>query len=702
MPKSNPAQINFTRGQLSKKMRGRNDLDFYYSGTERQVNFISDVQGSASFKKGTIFLGETKDNNKAYLFEFIFSETDAYAMEFTDQRIRFWTADGLVTGGGADIASPYLEADIPELQMVQQADTIYIAHKNYFPQILVRTGANTFTINNHVITEPASGDMDWSDADNYPGAVGIYERRLMYAGSNNNPQVVFGSKSFLYDDFTQGTGADDGFQYLIGATLSSRIRWIIGTRSRAVIGTASNVFDMDAGTTNQPITPTTVRIVPSSNRGVKERKPVQRDNTILYIQSGSDVINSYEFSLESNSFVPIDRTILSDDITDSGVDTISFANGNPDFMYGTLNNGEAIGLTWKPEQKVFGWTSLQTDGDYISFSSVPQPIGGDRVIQCVLRDLDGTPTYMIEVSAPEYTLPEFENFFTGDKDLDTILFQLASYEAQKAYVHVDSGLTFDGSARGVSAGANLTMTFAAVGASTTVTASASVFLSTDVGNQIRVKLDDADGWGEITTFTSGTSVVIKILTEFRQYDEDDPLQTADPSTWDEITALAAGAYYITADSFTGLAHLEAETCAIIIDGAEGAQRTVTSGSLTLSDDGKTQGAVVHIGRPYTGILQTMNIQPPQASPASKKLVMSADILFLQSLGATYGTDIYRTSVLPFQSTGNRTSRPPLPFSGYKCAKAPSRTEDIKRVVILQKSPLPCIIQQIVPDLYNSN
>jgi hypothetical protein len=306
---------------------------------------------------------------------------------------------------------------------------------------------------------------------------------------------------------------------------------------------------------------------------------------------------------------------------------------------------------------------------------------------------------MIEVSTPEYDLPEMENFFTGNKDIDELLFQLASYEAQKEYIHVDSSVTFNGSQRGIDASANLTFMFAAVGASVTVTSSAALFASTDVGNQIRVKSNEAEGWGEITGFTSSTEVTMKIITEFRQYNGN---LNADQSTWDTITVLSAGDYYITADTFSGLTHLEGESCAIIIDGAQGERRTVTGGTLTLSDNGRTQGSVVHIGRPYIGVLQTMNQQTQQGHTSSRKIVTQSDILFLQSLGASYGTDPYKIESLPFQSTANRTSRPPLPFSGYKEVTSPDRSEKVKRVVILQETPLPCIIQQIVPKLYNSN
>lgn len=671
---------NFTRGQLSRRLRGRDDLEFYRAGTEQQLNFISDVQGSTTYRKGTIFLGETDGNNPAVFYEFVFSETETYALEFTDQTLRFWTADGYVTG--ADLVTPYLEADLFDLQLTQTADTMYIAHKNYHPQVLVRTGANTFTIGNHVLTGTIPAGVDWGvDATTYPSAVAIYERRLMYAGSDRDPQTVFMSKSFLYDEFDQGTGLDDeGIEYRIGSDRSNRISWLSPLSSRCVVGTIGGTFDMSSGSTNEPITPSTIQINPSSTKGVANLRPVRRDNTVIYADSSRDVLNSYQYNFEADSFVSNDRTILSEDITNSGITAIRFTNGDPDRVICFLSNGKISELVWKPEQQVYAWSQSETKGDFISGASLPNPNGSDRVIYCIKRTIDGVVKHYVEVSAPDYFLPERQEFFTGDKEQDETDFRLEMYEAQKEYIHIDSVLTFNGSDRGLTAGADLTIPTAAVSASVQVTSSASVFLATDVGNQIRVK--SGEGWGKITAYVSGTEVTMEVITLFDE------------------TSYSGGDYYITADTLTGFSHLEGEEVSICRDGAVNENRTVTSGTVTLSDDLNTQGSVVHVGLGYSGIMKTLDLQGGAQFPTEGryKLARMANILFLETNGADFGSDIYDLDVIPFQSTGNRTDRPPLPFSGYREVTFRDNTQRSKNLIVLQERPLPCTIQQVVTEL----
>lgn len=679
MAKARLVNNNFTRGQLSKRMRGRDDLDFYRAATELQVNFDSDVQGSGSYRKGTVFLGETKDNNPAVFYEFVFSETESYALEFTDQVLRFWTADGLVA---LELVTPYVEADLFDLQIAQTADTMYIAHKDYAPRVLVRTAVDTFTLNLHVLTGSIPAGMNWTgDSTTYPATVAIYERRLMYAGSDRDPQTIFMSQSFLYDDFGQGTGLDDeGIEYRIGSDRINRIVWMSPLSNQCVVGTIGGTFDMSSGSTQEPITPSTVQITPSSTKGVLGIRPARRDNTVIYVESGGRVLNSYQYQFEADSHVAVDRTVLSEDITESGITSVRFASGDPDRVLCTLNNGDVAQLVWKPDQQVFAWSTIQTDGDLISYAALPNTEGSDRVIQCVKRVINGVTKHYVEVSAEDYTLPDRQTFFTGDEDADEKEFRLETYEAQKQYIHIDSALTTDGSTRGLSAGANLTIPTAAIGASVTVTSSSSVFLSTDVGNQIRVK--EGEGWGEVTAFTSGTEVTMRVITEFDE------------------TSYSAGDYYITFDTITGLSHLEGKTVSICNDGAENEMRVVSSGAITLSDDQKTQGSVVHVGLPYTGVLKTLDLQGGVQFPTEGryKVTRMANILFLQTAGASFGSNVYKLETLPFQTTDNNTDRPPLPFSGYKEVTFRDATARSKNVIVLQNKPLPCTIQQIVTEL----
>ena len=61
------------------------------------------------------------------------------------------TSFGAYGSGGTvaeiyEISTPYLEADLQELQFVQSADVITIVHKNYPPAELARTGHTNWTL----------------------------------------------------------------------------------------------------------------------------------------------------------------------------------------------------------------------------------------------------------------------------------------------------------------------------------------------------------------------------------------------------------------------------------------------------------------------------------------------------------------------------------------------------------------------------
>lgn len=679
MPTARPTLQNFTRGQLSPRMRGRYDLDFYYAGCEELVNFIPDIEGSITFRQGTEFLYEAP--NKTWLRKFEFSQSESYNIGFSNHNIRIYTPEGDI---GVNIPTDYLEEDIPYLQIAQAADTMYIAHVNYKPKRLVRTGANTFSFSDHVVT--GQTDLDFTNANNYPAAVSIYEKRLIYAGTTANPQAVYMSQSFLYNNFDLGTGQDDeGIKYVIGSNRLNRIKTVSSTQDTCVVSTTGGDFNVSSGSTGDSITPTRVRIVSNGTRGTEGLQPVEIDNALLYMEAGARKLNSYQYVFESDGFKTIDQTTLSYDITESGINNIAFASGEPDRVLMVRNDGKAVNLTWKPEQSVYGFSLLETDGKYISVSATPQLVGDDRVMYCVERVINGVTKYYIEVEPQKYLLPERENYFTGDKEADENAYILDMYEAQKSYKFVDSCLTFNGLDRGISASADISLTVAADGASADVVASAPLFTANDVNGQIRARV--GEGWGTVIEYTSDTEVKIRID---REFDE---------------TSYVAGDYYITADTISGLTHLEGKDVAILVDGAPNDTRTVSGGVVTLSDDGKRQGSVIHVGLGYTGKMRTMNLEGAQtdgSTQTKRKKVTSVNILFLQSLGCSYGTDIYKTDQLLFQNTGNRFNRPPLPFSGVKVARADDRTERVKRLVALQNRPLPCIIQLVQPKLDTSS
>jgi hypothetical protein len=97
---------NFTGGELSPRLDGRNDLAKYNSGCKTLENFIVYPHGSAARRPGTQFVNEVKDSSaKTKLIPFEFSTEQTYMLEFGNEYIRFYKDGGLIIGENTSITN---------------------------------------------------------------------------------------------------------------------------------------------------------------------------------------------------------------------------------------------------------------------------------------------------------------------------------------------------------------------------------------------------------------------------------------------------------------------------------------------------------------------------------------------------------------------------------------------------------------------
>nr|BAR37649.1 putative tail tubular protein B [uncultured Mediterranean phage uvMED] len=140
---------NFTGGELSPRLDGRNDLAKYASGCSTLENLIVYPHGSAARRPGTNHVAEVKDSTKkTRLIPFEFSTTQTYMLEFGNQYIRFYKDNGQILSGGSayEISTPYLEAELFDLKFAQSADVMYICHPNHEVEKLSRTGHTSWSL----------------------------------------------------------------------------------------------------------------------------------------------------------------------------------------------------------------------------------------------------------------------------------------------------------------------------------------------------------------------------------------------------------------------------------------------------------------------------------------------------------------------------------------------------------------------------
>lgn len=153
MAKFTHIQTNFTSGELTPRMKGRVDVARYQNGAEEIENAIVSVHGGAERRPGLRYLATAKfsGTKAARMIEYVFNRDQAYALEFDEGFIRFFTSTGAVIlkadlSGPLELTSPYTESQLPDVTYVQGADTMFLFHPDVPTQRLRRINATTWTI----------------------------------------------------------------------------------------------------------------------------------------------------------------------------------------------------------------------------------------------------------------------------------------------------------------------------------------------------------------------------------------------------------------------------------------------------------------------------------------------------------------------------------------------------------------------------
>lgn len=150
MPQVTAIQSNFTAGEISPYLFSRVDLEKYRNGCYSLQNFIVQRYGGIRKRGGTEYINEVKDSSKSVrLVSFVYSVTQAYVLEFGDLYVRFYTNGGILEsspGVAVEVATPFDQDEIWDLQFAQSADVLYIVHPDFHPKTLSRTSATTFVL----------------------------------------------------------------------------------------------------------------------------------------------------------------------------------------------------------------------------------------------------------------------------------------------------------------------------------------------------------------------------------------------------------------------------------------------------------------------------------------------------------------------------------------------------------------------------
>lgn len=174
MPRFAPIWNTFNAGELSPLIDGRTDQEKYFAGCKTLCNFIPTVQGPATRRGGSRYIGGVRSNLRPWFMTFEFNQAQSYVLELTDEKMRFWVNRGQLLDGLTpyEIDTPWAASDLITeegtlaLRSVQSADVMWICHNDgtVRPQKLSRLGATDWSLTDAPFDNGPFEDVDPDNA----------------------------------------------------------------------------------------------------------------------------------------------------------------------------------------------------------------------------------------------------------------------------------------------------------------------------------------------------------------------------------------------------------------------------------------------------------------------------------------------------------------------------------------------------------
>lgn len=328
-----------------------------------------------------------------------------------------WSAGETVTGVTSGKTSIIVEVLTTTTYRIKNRDGAYT-----LGEVLTN---GTDTADQGAAHPTTTGDPFGADAsDDCPACVAMFEQRIVFANTNNNPQKIWASVSGDFQDMTVGTNAGDAFIYAIASDKVNAIRWLKPIGKSLQMGTLGATFSLSSGSDALAVTPTNVSVKRDTTYGAANILPETIGSFIYYVERDLNHLRELGFSFDIDSQQALDMTILSDHIAkaanpldDDGFTQIAYQQSPVSRLWCVRNDGQLAVLTRQIDQEVISWSrqvagaDSRDSGKYESVAIIPTDGGDDEVWVIVKRYINGSIVRYVEYFMPETFDHQQDAFF---------------------------------------------------------------------------------------------------------------------------------------------------------------------------------------------------------------------------------------------------------------------------------------------------
>lgn len=587
----------------------------------------------------------------------------------------------------------------------------------------VGTGGNSYTLGAGTAASAVSGPtltggtnvggatanlIIGAESGTYPGTVAYFQQRRVYAYTIDEPDTYFFSKpgAFYNMDSSIPTTDSDAFTGAPWAQQVNGIQSLVPVQTGLIVLTGNGAWLLNGGT-SAAITASDQTATAQAYNGCHYHiQPIVINYDILYVQAKGSIVRDLSFNFYVNVFTGADKTVLSNHLFNfHQLQQWAYAEEPYKVIWSVRDDGILLSLTFLKEQEVEGWARHDTNGFFVSVTSVTEPpvdavyvitkryIQGPAVWAYYSERMDNRNWQDVEdcfcvdaglsypMTFPNATLTPAATNGTANISSVNLISGGSGYTAPIVTVLDPTGLgagalfsvtllggvitaiTPTSQGQNYAAGSTLVINDATgrdANAQPIITnnvifnASSGVFNSGMIGDVIRIGNNNANitntnitanGGGKaiITSYVSGTQVVANIIETITNIVPDDPFNTPSPVIANQWSLS------VPTTVVTGLNHLEGMSVAILADGSVVPNQIVTNNEITLP----LAASSIVIGLPYICQLQALYLDVPAQGgtiQGKRKNVQAVTTRVENSRGLQIGTNQPDQSTQPNNAT----------------------------------------------------
>lgn len=407
----------------------------------------------------------------------------------------------------------------------------------------------------------------WDSTRGYPKSVGLYQDRLVFGGTTQQPQTIWMSETGILDGFGIGPDDEDAIDIDLSSNQVNEISWIASSRD-LVVGTSGGELTLSGGGSNA-ITPSNIQQQVRTYHGSDTQQIEVIREEILFIQNSARKVRTFRYDFNIDGYTGEDLTFLAEHITEDNLAEIAYAQEPDTILYAVTDAGELLAGTYDRPKKVIAWTRFQTDGDFENVQTISTSTESE-VWVVVERKVNGSTVRYIELFTNQDGTDDADGFSDCHLKLTSNI-PISGITAANPAVVTTSG------AHGLVNGDTVII---------------KDLVDPEVGDLDSTLTNMSSLNGGIYTVANKTSTTFELTTSggsnvnttnYNAYG-------SGGNCWKRVTAIS------------GLQHLEGRTVQIRGDGAVITSETVSSGAITLD----TAAGEVVVGLPYTTTIKTLN------------------------------------------------------------------------------------------------